>query len=166
MQQQIVSGQRTQDPIRTFVQGKAKHSLRKAASLVSGSFCPKTLNTQTTLVHNGEVKACRKEVGEEKSNYLEREVARREDTAWPSTVMQQIPGYPDEAGRLISRLEEAQVYCGQCGGSRRLCWSGRAVITVITVRAKTTLKKKSDTDVCMCVSHCLVWGPDSSHSTR
>lgn len=39
-------------------------------------------NTQINLVHSGEVKACRKEVGEEKSNYLEREVGRQLDTAW------------------------------------------------------------------------------------
>lgn len=39
-------------------------------------------NTQINLVHSVEVKACRKEVGEEKSNYLEREVGRQLDTAW------------------------------------------------------------------------------------
>jgi hypothetical protein len=62
--------------------------LGKVAALVSGSYLTKALNTQTnltTLVHSGEMKACRNKVGEEIFSRLEnrdwkREVGR-EDTA-------------------------------------------------------------------------------------
>lgn len=61
--------------------------MHKVASLLCGSLLAKARNTQTTLVHSGEVKACRKEVGEEKSNYPEREVGWKRgrtllDPAW------------------------------------------------------------------------------------
>lgn len=122
--------------------------------LVCGSLLPKARNTQTTLVHSGEGKACRKEVGEEKSNYPEREVGREEGHCLTqhgdAANSRQSGKAAFEPGRSTGGVDHHGVV-----GAKGLCGSGRAQASQSAQSSQDKQKprlKKSLRCVHVCIS--------------